>query len=137
MRATYGLLVAISLLLLSAVPSAFALESPEPVTPQRDSAGKIRIRLICGNRATDARMALLVKYPEVQVVTASGDDELTDAGLAHLKSLPKLESLGLGGSKITADGLAHLCGNSSLRSLTLWEMPLSEKAAEQIAAIPN
>ena len=137
MPAKFAIPVAVVLLVFAGIPIASADESPVPIIPDKGVGGKIRVRMICGHLATDARMALLAQFPEVQDVQAFGNDGFTDAGLAHLKQLPKLESLALGSRGITADGLSHLHGSTTLRSLVLCEMRLTEQAAEQISGIPN
>jgi hypothetical protein len=48
---------------------------------------------------------------------------LTDAGLAHVKPLTKLFSLGLDGTKITDAGLVHLKGLPELGTLRLDDNP--------------
>ena len=46
-------------------------------------------------------------------------EKLTDAGLAHLKSLTKLERLALDATNVTDAGLVHLAGLTDLRWLFL------------------
>ena len=45
--------------------------------------------------------------------------KVTDAGVEHLRNLPRLESLWLDGTGITDDGLAHLKGLRTLKELGL------------------
>ena len=58
------------------------------------------------------------RLSEVQRLELTGM-RLTDAGLAHLKGLARLESLYLNGTRVTDAGLAHLKELTGLRSLYL------------------
>jgi hypothetical protein len=42
-----------------------------------------------------------------------------DAGIKHLAGLTEMERLGVGGPKVTNDGLVHLTGMKKLKNLTL------------------
>jgi hypothetical protein len=59
--------------------------------------------------------------------------DLTDAGLARLAELKKLEVLDLSGTAITAAGLKHLTALEHLRELTLREVGVSAEEMEAIA----
>jgi len=47
------------------------------------------------------------------------ESRVTDAGLAHLKGMARLETLWLGGTQVTDAGLVHLRGLTSLTSAML------------------
>jgi len=51
---------------------------------------------------------------------------VTDAGLAHLSGLPKLEILSLRDTRVTDAGLAHLQGLSGLWQLELSNTPVTD-----------
>jgi hypothetical protein len=56
-------------------------------------------------------------------VNLEGNNQVSDAGLAHLKSLTSLRMLNLGVVGLSNTGCAHLAGLSSLDSLSLWGNP--------------
>ena len=58
-------------------------------------------------------------------------------GLARLKSLPRLSILYLDGSEMTEDGLKALSGATSLETLSLSGVPLSDEALPRLKAIPR
>jgi Leucine-rich repeat (LRR) protein len=60
------------------------------------------------------------------------DTHVTDAGLAHLASLPKLQQLRLDGTPITDDGLVHLGKLKSLRELSLSGIKISSDGAKHL-----
>ena len=61
------------------------------------------------------------KSPGKPVITVDlRQTEVTDAGLEHLKRLPRLESLNLTRTKVTDAGMQHLEGLTTLRTLGLF-----------------
>jgi internalin A len=68
--------------------------------------------------ATDATLAEVGRLTRLQVLSADSTS-LSDAGLAHLKGLAKLSRLELNGTRITDAGLAHLKGLTNLSHLGL------------------
>ena len=71
-------------------------------------------------RVSDAGLAKLTAYPGLVAIRdlTLNFTPVTDAGLIHLKKIPDLSNLGLEGTRVTGQGLAHLRG-SKLRSLYL------------------
>jgi hypothetical protein len=67
---------------------------------------------------TDAGLAHLSGITKLEELNLSGTD-ITDAGLAHLSRLIKLEELNLSGADITDAGLVHLRGMAGLKKLDL------------------
>jgi internalin A len=65
--------------------------------------------------ATLAAVGRLTRLERLVLIGTSADD----AGLAHLKGLAKLSSLNLGFTQVTDAGLAHLKGLNNLSILTL------------------
>jgi len=122
---------------LVAVGTLLATEPEPKLTPSRDFHGKLKIRMICGNPATDKRLELLANSPQVESLEIYGDKTFTDDGLIHLSKLPKLEILFLGSPAITDRGLAVIHGNKTIRELGLGEFTITEKIAAHIASIPN
>ena len=53
---------------------------------------------------------------------------MTDAGLAHLAPLTRIESVNLYGTGVTDAGLKHLYGMKKMRDLYLTDLKRSESA---------
>jgi hypothetical protein len=62
---------------------------------------------------------------------------LTDASLARMHSLKKLEELNLGGHAITDAGLAYLVGLDQLKNLELKDTLITDAALEHLKALPS
>ena len=63
---------------------------------------------------------------------------VTDAGLAHLAKLTRIESVNLYGTSVTDAGLKHLYGMKKMRDLYLTDLKLSESAIDKLkAALPR
>jgi hypothetical protein len=69
-------------------------------------------------RRSDAELAHIGNLRRLESLDLSGT-AVTDAGLAHLKGLTRLQSLRLSGTTVTDAGLAHLKGLTRLQTLTL------------------
>jgi beta-lactamase regulating signal transducer with metallopeptidase domain/Leucine-rich repeat (LRR) protein len=63
--------------------------------------------------------------------------KVTDAGLEHLKGLPKLQSLKLYRTKVTDEGLKHLKGLTNLQSLALEETGVTDEGLEHLQGLPK
>lgn len=63
-------------------------------------------------------------------------DNITDADLAHLENLTRLESLSLTGLTISDAGLASLLGLENLRQLSLNDVALTEIGLVHLEALP-
>jgi len=72
----------------------------------------------CTN-VTDAGMAQLSDLSALQVLYLCNNPQVTDAGLIHLKRLPRLQELRLDEANVTDAGLEHLQGLKTLRVLWL------------------
>jgi len=70
---------------------------------------------------TDAGMAHLPAFPGLTYlwVGCSSASEISDAGLAYVAELPRLETLHIGGEAVGDAGLAHLAKLSGLKSLMI------------------
>ncbi len=75
-----------------------------------------------GNKITDEMLAQIIElFPNVVSLNLSGCEEITDAGLAHLKELTQLTDLNLVWCHLITDaGLAHLARLTQLTSLNLF-----------------
>jgi Leucine-rich repeat (LRR) protein len=112
------------------------------VSPANSSIEDTGLRAICkeiGDRnipglklsfcddITDAGLAHLKGLTKLEKLDISHCDNITDAGLAHLKGLTKLERLDISFNAITDAGLAHLKGLTKLERL---ELNASEKITD-------
>jgi len=66
------------------------------------------------------------------VVVGLNDTELTDAGLVHLRDLPKLRFLSLTGTQITDAGLVYLEGLTNLKALSLDNTQITDAGLVQL-----
>ena len=64
-------------------------------------------------------------------------DDVTDAGLEHLKGLTNLQDLYLGFSKVTDAGLEHLKGLTSLQGLNLNSTQVTDAGLEHLKGLTN
>lgn len=61
-----------------------------------------------------------------------------DAGLANLAGLDEIESLNLTyAGPFTIAGMRHLAGLTSLKSVTIWQAPLTDAGFAPLLALPN
>ncbi len=68
---------------------------------------------------TDADMAHLAHFTELEQALIEGQPRVTDAGVAHLVELTQLEVLSLIGPQVSDRGLKHLSGLTNLKSLSV------------------
>jgi len=90
---------------------------------------------LVGTKITDADLARLARYTAwkgLRTLYLSGT-RITAAGLAHLKGIPEIESLGLADTRVTDAGLAHLAGLATLPSLGLGGTRISDTGLAQLS----
>jgi Leucine Rich repeat len=76
------------------------------------------VRLFSSSRASDATLAHVGRLTRLQRLNLD-QSAVSDSGLAHLKGLTNLTFLALGGTQVTDAGLAQLKGLTRLSSLDL------------------
>ncbi len=97
-------------------------------------------RLIGGRRLTmspgveDADLARLKKLPTLRELDLWECDQITDAGLEHVKTLEQLTALELGFTKVTDDGLGELQAMKNLAKLDVRETNTTLAAALKLVA---
>lgn len=84
----------------------------------------------------DEAAAYLADFRELRTLHL-GCDEISDAGLYHLRGLTQLEDLSLNGSRATGAGLAHLKGLSRLRRLSLLGTGVADDGLANIEGLSN
>jgi hypothetical protein len=85
----------------------------------------------------DEALAPLRALGSLQFLHLGDAAGVTDAGLAHLGGLTRLDSLDLSGGKVRGPGLAHLRGLSRLERLTLAGMPLDDAGLAHLPELPR
>lgn len=74
---------------------------------------------------TDAGLAALANHPNLRELRLNGSVKLTNAGLRHLTSLPKLETLDLGRTKVNGEAVPILLEMPALKTLDVVRLPFS------------
>jgi hypothetical protein len=86
---------------------------------------------IIGKQATDADVALVKVLPKVQQLDLHNTG-VTDAGLANIAGMTTLTQLHLNGTAITDAGLAHLKGLSNLEYLNLYNTGVTDAGVKNL-----
>jgi len=115
------------------------------VTPDEsfmDISGLVSLRQLTvgpihkGEALRDEDLACLARLPNLEWFQMPWLRGISDAGLAHLAGLTKMERLGVGGEGITDAGLDHLAGMKRLDHLTI-SGNLTEKGLLKLQQNPN
>ena len=101
-------------------------------TISTQSAGAIMVRIGSNWKGGEAGLAHLRKLPNLQSLSLE-NSSLGDAALAELKSLAQLDRLYLGESQIKGAGLSHLKGLSSVTYLSLKDLKIGDNALKHVA----
>lgn len=97
----------------------------------------ISIRFGCHSSATDADLAHLKNFPDLQELVIVGE-KVTDKGLESLQTLSKLKSLIVNCSPITDQGLKHIKGMTSLKKVLFRYTNVTEEGIADLAkALPE
>jgi cell wall assembly regulator SMI1 len=86
------------------------------------------------SRITDEGMEAFAGLTEVTEFESSM--RMTDAALAHMRGMVKMEKLTLNEVSLTGDGLRHLAGMSRLEGLHLCSCALTDSALAHLPALP-
>ena len=99
---------------------------------------QLRALVIPESTVTDAGLAVLPKLTRLQGLDLSDDPKITDKGMAHVKTLERLEVLYLNKTSITDKGLFELKPLEGLRSLSVGGSKVTAAAAEKFPEeMPN
>ena len=96
----------------------------------------VEIVFHCDSQVPDAVIDQLTAFPSLRKLDLVGGQRLTNNGLESVGKLKTLESLSLRNRIVSADGLKHLTRLPALKSLFLWDTPLSEQNMVAIAGYP-
>jgi hypothetical protein len=90
-----------------------------------------------GCAVTDADLAHLLVFPELQALDLTGRD-ITDEGLTCVTGLVELRHLWLSETRVTDRGVASLSGLRNLQSLSLYDTKVTHEAVMALErAIPG
>ncbi len=89
-----------------------------------------------GARITDAGIAHLAGLTKLESLRLTGI-KLSDAGLAHLANLKQLQTLELSGTRVTSKGLAGLTQMPQLKSLNLANTDIDDDGLRLLGAITS
>jgi hypothetical protein len=90
-----------------------------------------------GTKVTDADLAHLKSLTKLEALDLSST-AITDAGLANLEGLADLDTLYLDGTRVTDAGLAHLRGLSKLQSLRVPRTGVTDAGVRELQrALPQ
>lgn len=99
---------------------------------------QLRALVIPESTVTDAGLSVLPKLARLQALDLSDDPRITDKGMAHIKTLERLEVLYLNKTSITDKGLFELKPLEGLRSLSVGGSKVTAAAAEKFPEeMPN
>lgn len=98
--------------------------------------GKPVIELELPSSITDASLASLRGLSKLQKLSLHGCRRVTDQGLIHLRQLVQLQQLDLSDTPVSDAGLEHLAGLSQLRVLNLARTQVSDAGLTALAELP-
>src|SRR4051812_5946207 len=91
-----------------------------------DSLGELVGMQFFGSPATNAELAPLSRMTRLQSLSLD-ESQVTDAGLMHLARLTDLRELSLDHTRVTDAGLVHLAGLSKLKTLWLGDTLVTDR----------
>ncbi|HEY1848349.1 MAG TPA: c-type cytochrome domain-containing protein [Opitutaceae bacterium] len=94
-------------------------------------AGAVQWLDLGGTAVTDAGLAAVAPMRRLERLHLDGLP-ITDAGLSHLSALRRLEYLNLRGTSVTDKGLPSLDGMPRLRSLYVWQTAVTPSAVKAL-----
>jgi len=88
-------------------------------------------------KADDALMAQIGRLHHLESLYLTGGSGVTDAGLVHLRNLPRLERLGLSSTGVKGPGLIHIQGLTRLKNLDLINLPVADADLAHLAGLTS
>jgi hypothetical protein len=137
-------------LLLIAFPASAAAADPSPektailewfklhdVNWKADAAGDIaEVQFGCTSILRDKDLALLKAFPKLQTVHLLGDNDVSDAGLAHLRGM-KVKKLTVVSENVTAKGLEHIATMPDLEDVKLTAMTMTPDGLAELKKLKH
>lgn len=93
--------------------------------------------IVSNSNIGDDELTWLRSLPNVRSVTLHGNRFVTDASLAHVRQLPQLAWLSLGGTTFTDSGFKHLSGSPNLAYLKLSYTGVSDAGLKNLGELPS
>jgi Leucine-rich repeat (LRR) protein len=92
---------------------------------------------MAGTLVDDQALTLLTQFPKLRKLRIS-NTKITGKGLAHLAGLSNLQWLDLSDNRaVSDDAMAPLGKLTSLNSLNLYRVPITDAGVEQLAGLVN
>jgi hypothetical protein len=105
---------------------------------QLAECSELRLLYVTQARLTDAGLEKLKKLTRLDALDVSGNKGITDAGMAHVKTLERLEILYLANTAVTDKGLFDLSPLEGLRTLNVVNTKVTAEAAMKfVDQMPN
>jgi hypothetical protein len=101
-----------------------AIDAYVSVRTENDGSVNVWGLQCCNRAANDDHLALLTQFPNLLALGFEGT-QITDAGLVHLLSLTRVETLDLTRTGISDEGIVHLAQMSWLQYLHIEETRIS------------
>ena len=98
---------------------------------------RLKRLLLTETQVSDDGLESVGRLPELEELFIWDGATITDKGVAHLRMLPKLKFLLLGGAAITDEAVSHLANVSTLETLLLDTNSLTDKALEYASRLPR
>ncbi len=86
---------------------------------------------------SDAPLEHVEQLPDLESLILWCSPKVTNAGLVHLRGLPKLRKLRFGITSVTDAGLAHLSSLHQLESLDMWYLHTTDAGLEHLQGLTN
>jgi|GEM_PF-3030424 len=98
---------------------------------------RLKRLLLCETQVSNDGLEYVGRLRELEELFIWDGADISDKGVAHLRTLPKLKILLLGRAAITDEAVAHLSLVSTLETLLLDSNGLSDKSLEFASALPR
>ncbi len=118
-----------------ALPGCGRTATPD-VRLHTDSQGVATGMLFYGRDVRDADLRTLNDHPEIEELALQECNQVTDAGLAHVASAPKLKKLNISRVAISDEALKALAGHDQLVELELAHTQIAGQGLKHLAALP-
>ncbi len=96
---------------------------------------KLRKLDLAYTHINDRALEPLKKLRQLATLDLTFAEHITDAGLAHLRSIPSLERLSLEGTRISDSGMSSLAALANLNALNLRSTLITDSAIEQLETL--
>jgi len=92
---------------------------------------------VAHTQITDAGLVHVKALPQLSLLLLGGT-KVTDVGMEYLGELASLTMLDLSDTQVTDIGLEHVKGLTDLKALWLWETQVTDKCVEELQqALPS